>query len=539
MGKMGLTKNGLYIMLLAFNNHSHGGRGMILASAPTLGKSNRLVTLAQELGQFVAKAVEGAASFDHLERGIWAQVLQMGRAAVDLFLDAQGTGDLDETVSIAGGPTLYRSPSVQVRELRSIFGEHSFQSYVYAQGPHEKIELRPIDARLQLPKGKASYLLQEFSQLFCIDKAFGVGAEQFALVFQQQLAVDTLERINRTMGTQAEEFLEQLPMPPAKDEAQILVVTADGKGVPLVRADAQQVPAFEDKERPGNRRMATLGCVYSVDPYVRTPQQIVAALFRDRTVPQPEEQRPEPCAKHYRGCFAEPALAGQTAVPGAYGTFAWIVEEVKQRHQPGQTIVRLLDGQASLLETATICMAEFLEELQAKPKQVKLVDILDILHVSGYVWRAAKVFQGTKEHQEAFVEERLLRLLEGDVRGVVTGLRRMASARGLTGKALKEVTTVCNYFEKNAQRMRYDEYLAAGYPIATGVIEGACRHVIKDRMERGGMRWTLPAAKSMLNVRAVSASSQWTSFHSWRQAEEAKRLHPHRALVIKSLSFAA
>src|SRR5204863_6647792 len=166
-------------------------------------------------------------------------------------------------------------------------------------------------------------------------------------------------------------------------------------------------------------------------------------------------------------------------------------------------------------------------------------EILDIVHVSSYVWKAAKAFHGHKEHQEAFAQDRLLRILRGEVTGVITGMRRMASQRNLTGQALKEVTTTCNYFENNAQRMRYDEYLEAGYPIASGVIEGACRHVIKDRMEQGGMRWTLAGAEAMLNVRSVSASSEWKTFHQWRQAEGAKRLHPHRALVANYQGFTA
>ena len=93
------------------------------------------------------------------------------------------------------------------------------------------------------------------------------------------------------------------------------------------------------------------------------------------------------------------------------------------------------------------------------------------------------------------------------------------------------MTTACNYLANNVHRMRYDEYLKAGYPIATGVIEGACRHVIKDRMEQGGMRWTLEGAKAMLNVRSVLASSESKNFSQWRQTEEAKRVHPHWALV--------
>ena len=157
-------------------------------------------------------------------------------------------------------------------------------------------------------------------------------------------------------------------------------------------------------------------------------------------------------------------------------------------------------------------------------------DLSQMRRERGYT-QAAKVFHNHKEHQEAFAHDRLLKILQGEVSGVVRGLRRMASCRDLSDSDRKTIDSVCGYFENNAERMRYREYLAAGYPIATGVIEGACRHVIKDRMEQGGMRWTLAGAEAMLNARAVNASSEAETFHAWRQREEVKRVHPHRQLV--------
>jgi hypothetical protein len=511
---------------------------MIVASSLDLGKADSLVKLAEDLVGLVRQAVQDGASLDHLERGAFRYALEIGRNAVEMFLEAQGDGDLGACVTTAEETVLYRSDTPMTRPLRTIFGEHSFEAYVYSQGSKRKIELRPIDARINLPEGKASYLLQEFSQLFCVEKAFGVGAKQIEKVFQQPLSVDVLENINRAMGEQAERFLDGLPPPPAAEEGAILVATADGKGVPLVKKDAQQVPAFDEKERPGNRRMATLGCVYSVDPHVRTPEQIVAALFRDQTVSQPES-RPQPQGKRYRGFFAQPAQEGEEAVPSAYRTWTWLAEEVTARRQPGQVVVRLMDGQPSLWDAANVCLDEFVEDLRQAGETEVLVDILDIIHVAGYVWKAAKAFHSHKEHQEAFAQDRLLRILNGEVAGVITGLRRMASQHNLQGQALKDVTTTCNYFEKNAGRMRYDEYLRAGYPIASGVIEGACRHVIKDRMEQGGMRWTLAGAEAMLNVRSVCASSAWDDFGSWRQAEAAPRVHPHKGLVRNYQGFKA
>ena len=107
----------------------------------------------------------------------------------------------------------------------------------------------------------------------------------------------------------------------------------------------------------------------------------------------------------------------------------------------------------------------------------------------------------------------------------------MATERGLTGQKLKEITVVCGYFQNNACRMRYDAYLREGYPIATGVIEGACRHLVKDRMERSGMRWRMDGAQAMLNVRAVWQSSYWEQFQVGRIEHEQQTLHEHRTLI--------
>jgi hypothetical protein len=523
---------------------------MMVASSNGPGKVESLAKLAGDLETFVRRSAGDGASLDHLERGVLSRILNIGFAAVEMFLQMQGTGDFGDKLVIGEGTsketTLVRSDEPLERPLRSIFGEHRFRSYVYSRGGTSakgKIELRPIDARLNLPEGKCSYLLQEFSQMFCVEKAFGVGARQFEAVFGQRLSVDTLESINREMGEQAGRYLEQMPRPKPSEEGAILVATADCKGVPLVKADAANVPAFDEKERPGNRRMAALGCVYTVDAHVRTAEQIVAALFRDTSVSQPSD-RPEAKFKRYRACFAEPARDDGTevrseAVPSAYATWAWMADEVALRHREGQPVVCVMDGQPTLWDAAEVCLSEFVEQAQKRDPKQRVVDVLDIVHVSGYLWKAAKAFYSHREHREAFVQDRLLRILRGEVASVITGMRRMATQQGLGGNALKAVTTACNYFENNTPRMCYDEYLRAGYPIASGVIEGACRHVIKDRMEQGGMRWTLAGAEAMLNVRTIAASDEWVRFGSWRQSEQANRLHPHRHSVENPTQIAA
>src|SRR5205085_6414767 len=138
----------------------HGGRRMIFASSSDRGKTDALVNLTDDLTAFVRQAVQEGSELDAVERGVFARLLHMGRVAIELFLDGQGDGDLGTSVTTASGSVLHRSATVQERPLRTIFGEHAVRAYVYALGSQKKIALRPIDARLNLPTGKASYLLQ-------------------------------------------------------------------------------------------------------------------------------------------------------------------------------------------------------------------------------------------------------------------------------------------------------------------------------------------------------------------------------------------
>lgn len=497
-------------------------------------KTEKLVDLAIELQEFVDQAAADGESLYETEKGILAKVLKMGHLAIDRLLQRQGDGDLGPTVQTAGGVKLQRSESPVERPLRTVFGEHTFEAYVYAPGPKQKIALRPIDARLNLPAGKYSYLLEEFTQYFCVEQAFGQAADAFQTVLGQKLSVDTLERTNQRVGEQAREYLDALPTPPVKEEGKLLVATADGKGVPLIRDNAQAPPVHGPKpSRPGNRRMATLACVYSVDPYVRSAADVVAALFRDERE-RDATARPQPCHKRMTACFSTLEEAGsedELLIRGDIRAWTWAAEQIDQRRADGQVLVRLCDGQESLWRVADICLG--LEAKDASQKRLaNVVDVLDVIHVSGYVWSAGRALYGKNESSvESFVRDRLLRILQGQAEGVIRGIRRMATERGLGGQKLKEVTTACNYLEHNLERMRYDEYLAAGYPIASGVIEGACRHLVKDRMERTGMRWREPSAGSMLFARALEVTDLWEPFQIHRQAVECLRLHPHQTLL--------
>ena len=203
-------------------------------------------------------------------------------------------------------------------------------------------------------------------------------------------------------------------------------------------------------------------------------------------------------------------------------TLGWLAQEVARRNpRAAQPIGVLRDGPKSRWEAG-----------QHALPQVEAIEMLALLHATPRIWDAAHLWYGRDEEQAlAFVYDRGLRLFKGEVRSVIAGLRQMGSKHNLRGKKRQKLANICGYLENNAHRMGCDASLAAGYPRASGVIEGACRQVIKDRMERSGMRWTLERAQAMLDMRSTSLKRDWDDFMRYRIAQETQRVYPYRVLV--------
>ena len=155
-------------------------------------------------------------------------------------------------------------------------------------------------------------------------------------------------------------------------------------------------------------------------------------------------------------------------------------------------------------------------------------DFLDLLHVTSKLWKLVHVFHppGSAHELEAMKLFTLM-ILNGQVEAVIRWFGYWADEHRLSAAARKQLNSLCGYFRNHQTRMCYDQYLAAGYPIASGVIEGACRHVVKDRLERTGMRWTIPGAQAMLKLRCVAINDQWDEFTEYRIKRETERLYPH------------
>ena len=180
-------------------------------------------------------------------------------------------------------------------------------------------------------------------------------------------------------------------------------------------------------------------------------------------------------------------------------------------------VICLMDGERALWDAQAVYFPE-------------AVEVLDLFHVLERLWAVAHcVHTEGSDEAKLFVEERLRDLWQGRVGYVISGLRRRLKAEKLSGPRRKVVRSALEYLENNKAHMRYDEYLAAGYPIGSGVAEGACRHLVKDRMEQTGMRWTMEGAQAMLHVRALYLNDQWEEFLEHRVEQEQARLYQRPA----------
>ena len=286
------------------------------------------------------------------------------------------------------------------------------------------------------------------------------------------------------------------------------------------RRQREQLSPF-NRLKPGekkhSKRMATVAAVYSVAPYVRSPDEFLQSLMprqpgdKTKKGKKTPAVRPRPVAKR--------VWASLERDPGEVIVEAMLEAE---RHDPEgvKRWVVLVDGAETQLD---------LVEAGAAESGVEVTVILDIIHVVEYVWKAAHVFhpEGSPELSH-WAWTRVRSILEGKATRVAASMRRAATVAGLSTDTRKPVDTCADYLLKYAPYLHYDRYLAAGYPIATGVVEGACRYLVRDRMELTGARWRLVGAEAVLKLRALRASGDFDAYWDFHEAREYERNHAQR-----------
>jgi hypothetical protein len=468
----------------------------------------------QEMMKFVEAAATEDQRIDLVERELFSQLLAVGLTLLEGFVVAQGDGDAGPELFV-DGHTVRRLEEQHVRRYLSIFGELAIQRYVYARREGQKIERVPLDERLGLPAGEFSYVLEDWLERLCVKESFHEATYDLRNLLGVSPSERAAEQMNQGMAQCAERFQLQHAAPPAQEEAEILVATADGKGVPMRRELEERVkraPRRGKGEKANQKQMAYVGAVYSIDRFRRTADEVVDEIARkERAAARPVPQHKQLWAEMTR------TAEGQ-ACTGRERLFVEMAIACHERDPTRRkTLVCLMDGEIALWDV----QREWLS---------RAVCILDLFHVLERLWQVAHVFhrEGSSDAL-AFVTHHLRQLLEGKVGYVIGHFKRLRNQHALRGAARRTVTAVIRYYENNRCHMRYDEYLAAGYPIGSGVAEGACRHLVKDRLEGTGMRWTVPGAQAMLHLRAIYLNGQWDQFVEYRIQTEQDALYRRSA----------
>jgi hypothetical protein len=427
----------------------------------------------------------------------------------------RGTGDVGPALQVlpASSSSLFTHRRLQRRTLNTIFGPIHIDRIGYSHPGQPSIH--PLDEALQLPARSFSYELQKRLLQAAVQGPLRESIDRILDITGLTVPMRSLQQLLQDAAQDCDAFYAQRPADPSSPAASILVVAVDCKGIPIVKPPRNERSVRRTKGQKAKlKKMATVAAGCTRQPWMRTPEQVVESLFRVHTKTH-NDQSPPPQPENQR--------VWASLVKGKAAVVDEMVAAVHRRDPDARlTLVALTDGERAL----QILVAQ----------KLNVILILDLLHVMEKVWKAAHVFhpEGTPD-AEIYARLMTHRILEGNVGQVVKGLRQTVTQRSLSGSQAKLLLSVAAYFHRNRDRMRYNDYLAPGLPIASGSVEGACKNLIKDRMERSGMRWTQLMAEAVVKLRALYLSGDFDTYWNFHIREDQQRLCPpgRWAVVVK------
>ena len=482
-----------------------------------------------------------------LERLLAEQGQELMRQLYQDCVEQQAQAEVAAEVVDAQGAERTRTRQQQ-RELETIFGTVQVQRTGY--GAEGQASLHPLDAQLNLPAERYSLEVRRRAALEASKNSFDETVQTLREYSGAQVGKRQVEELVERAAQDFDAFYEQRHQQAAAgqptagqpteqqsdtEEPQaaaaaraagaLLVISSDGKGVlmhrqdlrPATRAASERAPGtkmgtrLSKGEKRNRKRMSTVAAVYAVAPHVRTPAQMLAVLSREEAAEPKSARRPRP---QHKRVWASVAQEPRAVLQEAFR------EATARDPQHDRRWVAVVDGNQTQLG--------ILKEL-AEQHGVPLTIVLDIFHVLGYVWKAGHALEAEGSTAlERWVLHRLGRVLEGRARLVAAGMRRSATKRRLTKRQREPIDRCANYLLKYQDYLAYDRYLAAGLPIGSGVIEGACRHLVNDRLGLTGARWRLRGAEAVLRLRALRCSGDFDEYWKFHEAQEYERTHRQR-----------
>jgi len=421
-------------------------------------------------------------------------------------------------VAGAEGVARTRVETGHQRQLATVFGQVTVTRMAYrAPGA---ANLYPADAALNLPEEKHSHGLRKLAAIEVARGSFESAAAAIGRVTGAVAGKRQVEQLARRAASDVDAFYAARRPGPAPDE-DLLVLTFDGKGIvmrpqALRPATARAAASTRRKlatrlspgEKHGRKRMAELACVYDATPAPRSAADIIGPPGQDGRARK-------------RG----PAAAGKWLTASVTSDITAVVAagfDEAERRDPGhrRTWAALVDGNKQQIEAI---------EAEAARRHVTVHIICDFIHVLEYTWKAAwSFFEPGDTDAEAWVAQQAAKILNGKAAQVAAGIRRRATTYGYAGTEREGADTCAAYLTAKRPYLDYATALARGWPIATGVIEGACRWLVKDRMDITGARWGLEGAEAILKLRALSASGEFDEYWAFHLRQEHQRVHRAR-----------
>lgn len=432
---------------------------------------------------------------DETERRVHRQLQELGCRLLGQYLRDLAYGDMGYRLTL-GGQDYERRHRQRPHSILSIFGLIPYEQSVYYS--NDGTSVRPLAMMANLPERESSYFAQEAMSRLGIEDTFRESQEFYADFFGYSLSPRTIEQVIGDMESGYLDHEKEKALPEPANEEKIGVVSFDGKALPVVKGE----------QTTGKTREALAGCVYTVAAKERTAEEIANSLVLKKSSKEKEEK----------------------LKPNGAQNIEYYASVTKPKKEVfGDVRKRALQRFAACSITTTVCLLDGAPCLWRLAKEYfpNGVYVLDIIHVLDYLWKAAKALTEDQDDARDLVHTYLIAILQGRIGGVITGLRIRLTKNKITGKRRDEVETAIQYFKNHRDYMQYDAYLEAGYPIATGVIESACGHLIKDRMCKAGAKWRMDGAESVLKLRCIKASREWRNFHKIRTQSEKNRLYPY------------
>jgi hypothetical protein len=405
------------------------------------------------------------------------------------------------------------------RGLASVFGKVTVTRMAYRHRGAEN--LYPADALLNLPEDKYSHGLARLAAIEAVRGSYEQVGEAIFRATGVRIGKRQAEQLAVAAAADVDAFYEAR-RPASSPGDVLLVMQFDGKGIVMrpeaLRAATAKAAAgarrklatrLSPGEKNGRKRMAELGCVYDCAPVPRTPADIITRP--GKRPGQPRKDSPAATGKWLTSSVTDD-------IPAVIA--AGFAEAARRDSGHERTWIALVDGNRQQIEAI---------EAEAARRDVTVTILIDFIHVLEYAWKAAwSFFEPGDPDAEDWVAAQAIKILQGKAGQVAAGIRRRATTYGYRGKEREGADDCAAYLAAKRPYLGYDTALAAGWPIATGVIEGACRHIVKDRMDITGARWGLDGAEAILKLRAITSNGDFEPYWTWHLEREQQRVHYSR-----------